>query len=251
MDLTEYRQQELEKKRAGDLLRLVPKDGHAVLDVGARDGYFSKLLAEHFNIVTALDLEELSIRHQKIRCVKGDITRLDYADNSFDLVFCAEVLEHIPPPLLEQACSELSRVAKTHLLIGVPYKQDLRFGRTTCYCCGKKNPPWGHVNTFDEHRLQNLFPKFDALTISLVGETNKRTNAISAFLMDCAGNPYGTYSQEESCIYCGEKLKNPPPRNLSRKMITKIAFYVQNIQALFIRPHANWIHVLFQKRAAS
>jgi ubiquinone/menaquinone biosynthesis C-methylase UbiE len=250
VDLTQYRQRDLEKKRAGDLMRLIPKGGYAVLDVGARDGYFSKLLVEHFNVVTALDLEEPSIRHQKIRCVKGDITRLDYDDNCFDLVFCAEVLEHIPTPLLEKACGELSRVAKTHLLIGVPYKQDLRLGRTTCYCCGKKNPPWGHVNTFDENRLQNLFPKFDAITISLVGETNKRTNVISTFLMDLAGNPYGTYSQEEPCIHCGEKLKNPPPRNLLKKMITKIAFYAQNIQKPFIRPQANWIHVLFQKRMA-
>jgi len=98
------------------------------------------LLVELFDEVTALDLEKPTISHDKIACVQGDIINLDFDDNTFDLVFCAEVLEHIPPHLLERATSELSRVSREFLLIGVPYKQDIRVGRTTCYSCGAKNP---------------------------------------------------------------------------------------------------------------
>ena len=36
----------------------------------------------------------------------------------FDVVLCVEVLEHIPGKGLEQACRELSRVAKSHVVIG-------------------------------------------------------------------------------------------------------------------------------------
>ena len=48
--------------------------------------------------------------------VAGDVTNLDFPDRSFDCVFCAEVLEHIPVNLLEVACRELTRVTNEYLV---------------------------------------------------------------------------------------------------------------------------------------
>jgi Methyltransferase domain len=250
MDLTEYRSSASERMRVADLMRLLPGNLDSVLDIGARDGFISKLLAVHFPNVTALDLEEPRIDDERIRCVKGDVASLNFPDASFDLVFCAEVIEHIPGRTLVRACGELSRVARAYLLIGVPYKQDLRVGRLTCHACGKKNPPWGHVNSFDENRLKALFPEFEVVGLSLVGEVDAGTNPFSTFLTDLAGNPYGDYSQEEPCVYCGAKFRSPPERNLLRKALTKIAFYVNESQKAFSKRRPNWIHVLFQKRLA-
>lgn len=230
-------------------MSLLPEEGCSVLDIGARDGFISKLLTSHFTMVTALDLEQPSIEHKKIQCVKGDITALNFADASFNLVFCAEVLEHIPTHLLKTACRELSRVSKEYVLIGVPYKQDIRVGRSTCGNCGKINPPWGHVNRFDENRLSELFPAFTIVKQSFVGETVAQTNLLSCALMDMAGNPYGTYSQEEPCIHCGIRLTRPPERKLWQKALTKVAFIGLNAQKPFLKPHPNWIHVLLRKRA--
>lgn len=150
MDLTEYRNNAAEKARVGDLISLLPESGESVLDIGARDGFISRLLTIHFSKVIALDLEMPTIDHERIQCVKGDITDLHFPDAAFNLVFCAEVLEHIPPQLLAIACREMARVSKSHVLVGVPYKQDIRVGRTTCGACGKISPPWGPVNRFDE-----------------------------------------------------------------------------------------------------
>src|SRR5262245_36438300 len=182
MDLTEYRAGASERMRIADLMRLLPGNLDSVVDIGARDGFISKLLAEHFPNVTALDLEEPRIDDERIRCVKGDVTSLNFPDASFDLVFCAEVIEHIPGRKLDRACGELSRVAREYLLIGVPYKQDLRVGRLTCQACGKKNPPWGHVNSFDQDSLKELFPEFEVGGMSFVGEVDECTNPFSTFL---------------------------------------------------------------------
>lgn len=196
MDLTNYRNSAREQDRIDDLMRLLPQGGTAVLDIGARDGYLSKRLASQFMHVTALDLDEPVIDHERITCVQGDITALQFPDASFDLVFCAEVLEHIPPQSLSTACRELARVCVRHVLVGVPYRQDIRLGRTTCYTCGKISPPWGHLNSFDERRLAELFPGFIVAGKSFVGRTDAATNSLSTRLMDLAGNPYGTYDQE-------------------------------------------------------
>lgn len=249
MDLDNYRSKDIEKARTDDLMTLIPDDCRvSVLDIGARDGWFARLLAERFDQVTALDLERPSFDHERILCIKGNVTNLDFGNEIFDLVFCAEVLEHIPPEQLKRTCSELERVAKKYLIIGVPFKQDLRTGRTRCCICGKMNPPWGHVNSFDENKLRGLFSLCETKKISFVGKNIECTNALSVFFMDLAGNPYGTYHQEESCIHCGVKLKKPPPRNILKKLSTRIAVYTTNVQKYFHAPHPSWIHILFEKR---
>jgi SAM-dependent methyltransferase len=246
MDLKRYRLTESEQARTGDLLRLLPRGGGSVLEVGARDGYFSRLLAEHFEEVVALDLEKPAFAIDRVTPVQGDVRSLDFPDDFFDCVFCTEVLEHVPE--LERAAAEISRVARRDVVIGVPYRQDTRLGRTTCLRCGAVNPPWGHVHSFDEKRLEGLFPTLRRAAASYVWRNRERTNPVSAWLMDRAGNPWGTYHQEEPCIHCGAKLAGPPPRSLPQKVCSSVARRLNGLQRFLVKPWPNWIHMVFTKR---
>lgn len=245
-DLAGYRASALERSRTEDLLRRLPRGRHSVLDVGARDGRFSRLLTEYFTTVTALDLEKPTFQYPRVTTVAGDVRKLDFPDNSFDCVFCAEVLEHIPE--VERACREVVRVAAHEIIIGVPFQQDTRVGRTTCRACGKVNPPWGHVNRFDEKRLLALFPGLRVISRGFVGVNREATNPISTLLMDVAGNPWGTYEQEEPCIHCGARLIPPLTRSLWSKACAGLAARINRVQSLFTRPHGNWIHLVFSKQ---
>lgn len=250
MDLQAYRNSENEQLRISNLMALIPSGLQTALDAGAREGYLSKKLTNYVNKVVAVDLQKPEINDANIECRQGDISALEFSDNSFDLVLCAEVLEHIPKPLLEKACHELARVSQQYLLIGVPYDQDIRVGRTTCFSCGGKNPPWGHVNNFNEKSLEALFPTMKIQKYAYVGQSTAKTNSLSAFLFDLANNPYGTYDQDETCIHCDKKLLSPPPRTLPQKIFTKIAVYLNKTQALCIKSKPNWIHALLIKAEA-
>lgn len=245
-----YRTTPAELARVADLMRLLPAGLSTALDIGARDGFLSRALAQQGLLVTALDLERPVVTDPRVTCVKGDATALQFGADSIDLVFCAEVIEHIPAPALQAACKEMARVARRFVLIGVPYRQDLRHGRTTCAGCGGINPPWAHVNAFDEARLASLFPSLKVVAISLVGQGEAGTNAVSAALLNFAGNPYGTYIQDETCIHCHARLLPPPPRSLAQKVATKAALALRGLLIRFERPRANWIHVLFEKPAS-
>jgi len=48
----------------------------------------------------------------------GDIYNLPYKDNSFDLVVCTEVLEHLYRP--KKALTELKRISSKYVLLSVP-----------------------------------------------------------------------------------------------------------------------------------
>ena len=100
-DLAEQRAGAREQLRIADLMSLAP-GGDRVLEIGARDCYLSRRLTALYGEVTALDLRKPEIDEPGIVPVQGDVTALDFADGSFDTVFCAEVLEHVPPQKLRQ-----------------------------------------------------------------------------------------------------------------------------------------------------
>ena len=162
--------------RLESLLSMMPEKCTTVLDAGAKDGFHTVSMAQKFEKVTALDLSVPEISIDNVECIAGDIRDLKFDDGHFDLVLCAEVLEHIKPEDLDKACSELVRVAKKYLLIGVPYKQDTRIGRLKCSNCGRINPPWGHVNEFDKESLLSHFPSLKVEKIDLVARGGKKTN---------------------------------------------------------------------------
>lgn len=245
MDLAAYRASAAEQLRAQDLLRLLPVGRRSILEIGARDGFHTRLLAQRFAHVVALDLEQPPIDIPGVVAVRGDVTCLDFPDASFDCVLCSEVLEHVRR--LDKAASEITRVTRYEALIGVPYRQDPRVGQLTCSACGRTNPAYGHLHSFDEQKLQRLFAPLRVQTVSFVGLRSERTNALAAWLSDRARNPWGVYEQDEPCIYCGAHMRPPASRSLLEKTCSRLAHYVNLLQQPFVKPTPAWIHVLFSK----
>jgi hypothetical protein len=102
------------------------------------------------------------------------------------------------------------------------------------------------VNEFDEARLRQLFSSLEVESIHFVGENRARTNALSTWLLDLVGNPWGTYYQDEACSGCDQRLAKPGPLPLWAKVPAKLAIVLNNIQARFNQPHGNWIHIVFR-----
>src|SRR5687767_9282476 len=93
----------------------------SVLDVGGGEGYLAALVRDlgRAKTVHSSDLSvEACQRAGEIFDIQGlaaDTTRLPFADNSYDLVICSEVLEHLSRPVL--AIGELARVARKFVVI--------------------------------------------------------------------------------------------------------------------------------------
>jgi SAM-dependent methyltransferase len=254
--ITEYYSAPAVQKRIACLLAITPAEGETLLDVGAGNGYISHLLTEKCRTVTALDLVRPECDYENVMPVQGDVTQLQFPDNSFDTVVCTQVLEHVPTRLLSKACTEIARVAKYNVVIGVPYRQDLRLERVTCPVCRRDNPPWAHVNTFDERKLLRLFPLLNELRKVYVGERTEWTNGFAVRLMDLGGNPWGLYTEQYPwvigpergrCRDCGSILNRPPERSVAQRAICKLAVLVNVMQSRVVGSAPNWLYVAFSK----
>jgi len=90
------------------------------------------------------------IREKGVNAVTGSIDSLPYEDESMDIVFCSEVLEHLTQEVRTRGLQEIRRVLRPGgLLIGSTPVNELLAGNTTC-CpeCGSVFHSSGHLKSF-------------------------------------------------------------------------------------------------------
>jgi 2-polyprenyl-3-methyl-5-hydroxy-6-metoxy-1,4-benzoquinol methylase len=89
----------------------------------------------------------------------GDLREMPYSDDSFDLVMCLEVLEHLPDP--HEGLRELRRVTSAHCLLSVPHEP---FFRATNFLRGKHVPAWGrdpeHLQHWTARQFHRLVERY-------------------------------------------------------------------------------------------
>lgn len=97
----------------------------SILDAGCGEGFtMDKLLKNEVGKrIEGIEYEKNAIDFGKklfpdLIIKQGSVYELPYKDNSFDLIICTEVLEHLEDPT--KALKEMLRVSKKYLMISVP-----------------------------------------------------------------------------------------------------------------------------------
>lgn len=135
---------------APEILRMSKKYiGNKVLDIGAGSGALINLIPNS----TGLD-----IAPKQPDIIKGDISNIPFGDRSFDTVFATEIFEHLDNATLNKGIDEINRVLKKggHLIVTVPYNEDLSQNVVSCPDCGTKFHRWEHLQVFNEENITLL-----------------------------------------------------------------------------------------------
>lgn len=100
-----------------------------VIEVGIGNGFLTGYLRKRGVNITALDIvSELNPD------VSGSVLSMPFADRTFDVVACYEVLEHLPYGDFMRALAEILRVSRRHVVLSVPdhtavYRLDIELPR--------------------------------------------------------------------------------------------------------------------------
>lgn len=88
-----------------------------ILDIGSSTGIIDNILAPNFKKVVCVDIDEGGINYAKktfkkpnLKFYIKDAMNLDLPDNSFDVVICTQVYEHVPDA--KKLFSEIYRILK-------------------------------------------------------------------------------------------------------------------------------------------
>ncbi|MCG8617925.1 MAG: class I SAM-dependent methyltransferase [Desulfobacterales bacterium] len=162
-----------------DFKRLGVREGDRILDIGCGEGrHMVRACQEKDTICTGADfgfdnleftrnklkfhdaIDDLSCRDWNLSCM--DITAMPFDSESFDVVLCSEVLEHIPDD--ETAIDELIRIVKPGrtLAVSVPRAWPERI----CWKLSDEyfNANMGHVRIYSQkeiiEKIQSRGPVF-------------------------------------------------------------------------------------------
>jgi len=95
-----------------EVVKLKPEN---ILEIGPGNkfvtGYLSNL---------GYDIKTLDIDEDNQPDVVGSVLELPFDDNSFDLILCSEVLEHLPFDNFMVALEQMRRVAKKYVVLSLP-----------------------------------------------------------------------------------------------------------------------------------
>jgi ubiquinone/menaquinone biosynthesis C-methylase UbiE len=79
-----------------------------ILEIGGRDGFQANIISKKGHKVTSIDINPLLPHIHLVQ--KGDINKLDFEDNSFDLIYSSNMLQEIHN--IDEAFMEMKRVLK-------------------------------------------------------------------------------------------------------------------------------------------
>jgi 2-polyprenyl-3-methyl-5-hydroxy-6-metoxy-1,4-benzoquinol methylase len=152
------------QRRVGELVEAA--HASSILDVGCGEGYtIDYLLRTNGQLsIQGMDydwpaVQQARASHPEVLFQLADIRWLPYATESFDLVLCLEVLEHLVEPL--PALEELRRVTGRRCLISVPNEP---FFMLSNLLRGKNVRAWGndpeHVHLWTAGQFRHLVGRY-------------------------------------------------------------------------------------------
>ena len=151
--------------------RLAVERAHGtVCDLGCGDGYVVRRIAADRRIALDIAREYLLRLPPDILRIHGWAERTPLRSGSVDTVVCTDLLEHVREA--EPLAAEIKRILRPagHLLLAVPYQQDLSVYELPAYKLKYGKYKYVHLRSVDDAMVARLFPSFELGFTHLITE---------------------------------------------------------------------------------
>lgn len=192
--------------------------GRKILNIGVGSGFLEQYASGREMVSFSIDPSEIAIQKLAQKGFQGKVAYIDsipYPSESFDFVFCSEVLEHLTDDVLRNGLSEIMRVLVPggYLIGTVPYSEILSANQVICPSCNVRFHKWGHEQSFNKEAMRDLLQglgfkllKLETYSFqSLAGADLKRmVRAIGGWVL----GRLGVAISNPNLVFIGQKSRN-------------------------------------------
>ena len=217
---------QIENARAEQTIKLIPPDVHRILDAGCGDGIISNRLAlsNDFQVI-AIDFSQAALKYVKVFTILGTVDVLPFSDRSFDLIICAEVLEHLPVDVYSRTLKQLQRVSDKYIIISVPNNEQIQLSFAKCGVCGSKFHVNHHIRSFTVKDLINLFDKYELINHVFMGPLIRYYPSITLRVSQFFGGFFAP-TDFTICPQCGNRHKFVHKRNIATRLFFNLPYKI-------------------------
>jgi SAM-dependent methyltransferase len=166
-------------------------EGLSLLDYGCGRGETLELAVRQGMVSIGTDVDDecvsLSKQHgQSVRLVEANDPLKQFGENSFDVVTCLHVLEHVDRP--KEVLTALSKIARRYVVVAVPNLRSLprpKFLRDEPIAVNE-----GHLQGWDHAHFRNLAEKHCGLRLIAWGYDHCRVPVLSNLAKKMGGEKF-------------------------------------------------------------
>jgi SAM-dependent methyltransferase/glycosyltransferase involved in cell wall biosynthesis len=182
-----------------------PQDATVALDVGCGDGKLSAALRGRTGAeIVGIDFSSEGLRRATLPVALADVSALPFRQHTFDFVLSVDVIEHLESDAETRALAEIFSVARQHVAIAVPYRENLPGAFARCRRCDNIYHVNWHQRSYAAESLMRRVPEGWVLAgLILSGESWIQTPPIVMDWMAAARGEWAHWSAA-ICPRCGQ-----------------------------------------------
>ena len=170
------------------IIRQVPEEAKTILDVGCGSAWVAGHFCKKGVTVYSMDI---SVRNPIKALEKypfdnhlalvADVYALPFAENVFDCIITAEVIEHTPDPKI--FISNLLRTLKSSgtLIITTPFNEAIPY--SLCVHCNHLTPHNAHLHSFNRQNVGTLLQNLNVQSWKMTTFSNKALSKLRTHLL--------------------------------------------------------------------
>ena len=228
-------------KKTAIIKEYIPTKVDSILDVGCGNGIITNILGDEYD-TTGVDLSPIALSYVKGKKIVSSSDSIPVENNSFDLVFSSEMLEHLPDEVLSKTTLEFKRIAREYIFITVPNHEHLATTYIKCRKCDYVFHPYGHLQSFTLTDLEDLFSsEFDLIKSGAYGDKKKYYNPI---LLSVKNKLADRWFDVQSSVVCPNCSNNQFPKEKGN-LISKACNLTNR---LIGTKREYWLFALFKRK---
>ncbi len=146
----------------------IPEGVESIIDVGCGNGTITNRLGKEYKIV-GVDRSIEALKLVETEKIQSSCDDIPVENQSYDLVFSSELLEHLDDHTYQKTISEFKRISKSYILVSTPFDESLSKGMVECPNCTYQYHMNSHFRSFTLDTYKNDFKEYEIVSFKTFG----------------------------------------------------------------------------------